>query len=301
MSMWMDRSTGTFTQMGGEGASWIGQAPFTSTRHIFANLGDGTYMHSGSLAIRAAVAAGINITYKILYNDAVAMTGGQPVEGAPSVLQILNQVAAEGVMQVHLVTDEPEQFDAAALPAGTRLLHRDKMDDLQRELRDVAGVTVIVYAQTCAAEKRRRRKQKKLADPARRVLINEEVCEGCGDCGTQSNCVSIMPLETPLGRKRTIDQSSCNKDFSCLKRFCPSFVTVEGGALRKARKAEAAVPSDLPTAKLPDLAEPYNVVVTGVGGTGVVTIGALMGWPRILKARASSSSIWRAWRKRAGR
>ncbi|MDR5734199.1 indolepyruvate ferredoxin oxidoreductase family protein [Caballeronia sp. LZ025] len=277
MSMWMDRSTETFTQMGGEGASWIGQAPFTTTRHIFANLGDGTYMHSGSLAIRAAVAAGVDITYKILYNDAVAMTGGQPVEGGPSVLQIVNQVAAEGVKQVHLVTDEPGQFDAAALPAGTRLLHRDKMDELQRELRDVAGVTVIVYAQTCAAEKRRRRKQKKLADPARRVLINEEVCEGCGDCGTQSNCVSILPLETPLGRKRAIDQSSCNKDFSCVKGFCPSFVTVEGGTLRKSRKAEIAIPSGLPAASLPDLSEPYNVVVTGVGGTGVVTIGALMG------------------------
>ena len=277
MSMWMDRSTETFTQMGGEGASWIGQAPFTTTRHIFANLGDGTYMHSGSLAIRAAVAAGVDITYKILYNDAVAMTGGQPVEGGPSVLQIVNQVAAEGVKQVHLVTDDPGQFDAAALPVDTRLLHRDKMDELQRELRDVAGVTVIVYAQTCAAEKRRRRKQKKLADPARRVLINEEVCEGCGDCGTQSNCVSILPLETPLGRKRTIDQSSCNKDFSCVKGFCPSFVTVEGGTLRRPRKAEIAIPSGLPAATLPDLSEPYNVVVTGVGGTGVVTIGALMG------------------------
>jgi indolepyruvate ferredoxin oxidoreductase len=263
--------------MGGEGVSWIGQAPFTSTRHIFANLGDGTYMHSGSLAIRAAVAAGTNITYKILYNDAVAMTGGQPVEGAPSVLQILNQVAAEGVKQVHLVTDELEQFQTDTLPTGTRLLHRDKMDELQRELRDVEGVTVIVYAQTCAAEKRRRRKQKKLSDPARRVLINEEVCEGCGDCGTQSNCVSILPLETALGRKRTIDQSSCNKDYSCLKGFCPSFVTVEGGALRKPRKAKALVPSDLPPAKLPDLSEPFNLVVTGVGGTGVVTIGALMG------------------------
>ncbi|MDR5741209.1 indolepyruvate ferredoxin oxidoreductase family protein [Caballeronia sp. LZ016] len=277
MSMWMDRSTETFTQMGGEGVSWIGQAPFTATRHIFANLGDGTYMHSGSLAIRAAVAAGIDITYKILYNDAVAMTGGQPVEGGPSVLQIVNQVAAEGVKQVHLVTDEPAQFDAASLPAGTRLLHRDRMEELQRELREVAGVTVIVYAQTCAAEKRRRRKQKKLADPARRVLINEEVCEGCGDCGTQSNCVSVLPLETPLGRKRTIDQSSCNKDFSCVKGFCPSFVTVEGGTLRKPRKAEVAVPSNLPAVKLPGLSEPYNVVVTGVGGTGVVTIGALMG------------------------
>ena len=277
MAMWMDRSTETFTQMGGEGASWIGQAPFTSTGHIFANLGDGTYMHSGSLAIRAAVAAGINITYKILYNDAVAMTGGQPVEGAPSALQIVDQVAAEGVRSVHLVSDEPAQFEGAVLPKGTRLLHRDEMDALQRELREVVGVTVIVYAQTCAAEKRRRRKQKKFADPARRVVINEDVCEGCGDCGIQSNCVSIMPLETELGRKRAIDQNSCNKDYSCVKGFCPSFVTVEGGQLRKPVRSQAAVPANLPAPMLPTLRRPYNVVVTGVGGTGVVTIGALMG------------------------
>ncbi|MBC8749817.1 MULTISPECIES: indolepyruvate ferredoxin oxidoreductase family protein [Paraburkholderia] len=277
MAMWMDRSTETFTQMGGEGATWIGQAPFTSTRHIFANLGDGTYMHSGSLAIRAAVAAGINITYKILYNDAVAMTGGQPVEGSPTVLQIVCQVAAEGVKEVHLVSDEPEQFAGAALPRGTRVLHRDSMDVLQRELREVEGVTVIVYAQTCAAEKRRRRKQKKLVDPARRVVINEEVCEGCGDCGVQSNCVSIMPIETELGRKRTIDQNSCNKDLSCVKGFCPSFVTVEGGRLRKAKKAELAVPTDLPQPEIAQWTRPYNIVVTGVGGTGVITVGALMG------------------------
>lgn len=277
MAMWMDRGTETFTQMGGEGATWIGQTPFTKTPHIFANLGDGTYMHSGSLAIRAAVAAGINITYKILYNDAVAMTGGQPVEGSPSVLQIVNQVAAEGVKQVHLVSDEPAQFDGALLPQGTRVLHRDQMDALQRDLRDVKGVTVLVYVQTCAAEKRRRRKQKKLVDPARRVVINEEVCEGCGDCGAQSNCVSIMPLETPLGRKRTIDQSSCNKDFSCVNGFCPSFVTVEGGQLRKAEKARSPVPENLPLPEVPSPERAYNIVVTGVGGTGVVTIGALMG------------------------
>ncbi|WP_233860234.1 indolepyruvate ferredoxin oxidoreductase family protein [Paraburkholderia sp. HD33-4] len=277
MSMWMDRKTETFTQMGGEGVTWVGQSPFTSTRHIFANLGDGTYMHSGSLAIRAAIAAGVNITYKILYNDAVAMTGGQPVEGSPSVQQILHQVAAEGVKQVHLVSDEPEQFSGVTVPQGTRVLHRDRMDALQKELRDVEGVTVIVYAQTCAAEKRRRRKQKKLVDPARRVVINEEVCEGCGDCGVQSNCVSIMPLETELGRKRTIDQSACNKDFSCVKGFCPSFVTVEGGQLRKAAKARVPVPTDLPAPTIAGLSRPYNVVVTGVGGTGVVTVGALMG------------------------
>ncbi|HEX7911706.1 MAG TPA: indolepyruvate ferredoxin oxidoreductase family protein [Paraburkholderia sp.] len=277
MAMWMDRNTETFTQMGGEGATWIGQASFTSTPHIFANLGDGTYMHSGSLAIRAAIAAGVNITYKILYNDAVAMTGGQPVEGGPTALQIVNQVAAEGVKQVHIVSDEPEQFDGMALPQGSRVLHRDEMDALQRELRGIAGVTVIVYAQTCAAEKRRRRKQKKLVDPARRVVINEEVCEGCGDCGVQSNCVSISPLETELGRKRTIDQSSCNKDFSCVNGFCPSFVTVEGGQIRKAVRTQATVPANLPAPAIASLDRPYNVIVTGVGGTGVVTIGALMG------------------------
>ncbi|SAL66226.1 indolepyruvate ferredoxin oxidoreductase family protein [Caballeronia humi] len=285
MSMWMDRSTETFTQMGGEGASWIGQAPFTSTPHIFANLGDGTYMHSGSLAIRAAVAAGMNITYKILYNDAVAMTGGQPVEGAPSVLQIVQQVAAEGVQAVHLVSDEPAQFEGLSLPEGSRLVHRDQMDTLQRELRDQKGVTVIVYAQTCAAEKRRRRKKKKLIDPPKRVVINEEVCEGCGDCGVQSNCVSIMPLETDLGRKGAIDQSSCNKDYSCVKGFCPSFVTVEGGQLRKPNKSKTPVPSGLPVPSLPPLEQPYNIVVTGVGGTGVVTIGALMGMAAHLEGK----------------
>ncbi|NML31724.1 indolepyruvate ferredoxin oxidoreductase family protein [Paraburkholderia antibiotica] len=277
MVMWMDRRTETFTQMGGEGVTWIGQAPFTSTPHLFANLGDGTYMHSGSLAIRASVAAGVNITYKILYNDAVAMTGGQPVEGAPSPLQILQQLAAEGVKQVHLVSDDIEQFADATLPAGTRLLHRSEMDALQRELREVKGVTAIVYVQTCAAEKRRRRKQKKLADPARRVLINHQVCEGCGDCGVQSNCVSIVPFETELGRKRTIDQSACNKDYSCVNGFCPSFVTVEGGKLRAATRTRAAAPTGLPAPLQRPLERPFNILVTGVGGTGVVTIGALLG------------------------
>ena len=286
MAMWMDRRTETFTQMGGEGASWIGQAPYTDTPHVFANLGDGTYMHSGSLAIRAAVAAGVNITYKLLVNDAVAMTGGQPVEGAPSVPQILQQLAAEGVRELHLVSDEPDLFGAMdGLPKGTQVSHRDGMDALQRQLRELKGVSVIVYAQVCAAEKRRRRKQKKLVDPARRVVINEAVCEGCGDCGVQSNCVSILPLETPLGRKRQIDQSSCNKDFSCVKGFCPSFVTVEGGALRKPSKSKATPPSNLPAPTLPRLDEPCNVIVTGVGGTGVVTIGALMGMAAHLEGK----------------
>ncbi len=286
MAMWMDRKTETFSQMGGEGVPWIGQAPFTDTPHVFANLGDGTYMHSGSLAIRASVAAGVNITYKILVNDAVAMTGGQPVEGAPSVSQILQQVAAEGVKTLVLVSDEPEAFrEAGGLPAGTTIQHRDEMEAVQRQLREVKGVSVIVYAQVCAAEKRRRRKQKKLADPPKRVLINEAVCEGCGDCGVQSNCVAILPLETELGRKRQIDQSACNKDYSCVKGFCPSFVTVEGGQLRKPKRSAAGAPTGLPQPVLPGLDQPYNVVVTGVGGTGVVTIGALMGMAAHLEGK----------------
>ena len=287
MVTWMpDRNTSTFTQMGGEGVSWIGQAPFTGTDHIFANLGDGTYMHSGSLAIRASKAAGVNITYKILVNDAVAMTGGQPVEGAPTVPQILQQVAAEGVEHIYLVTDEPDLYQGmAGLPAGVPISHRDGMDALQKSLREKKGVSVIVYAQVCAAEKRRRRKRKELVDPPKRVVINEEVCEGCGDCGVQSNCVSILPLETPLGRKRIIDQNSCNKDYSCVKGFCPSFVTVEGGTLRKPSKAKATLPEGLPMPVLPRLDAPCNVVITGVGGTGVVTIGALMGMAAHLEGK----------------
>jgi indolepyruvate ferredoxin oxidoreductase len=288
MAQWMNRRTETFTQMGGEGVSWIGQARFTDTPHIFANLGDGTYMHSGSLAIRAAKAAGVNITYKILVNDAVAMTGGQPVEGSPTVPQILQQLAAEGIDKLHLVSDEPDLYRGmAGLPQGTVVQHRDDMDRLQRELREQRGVSVIVYAQTCAAEKRRRRKKKEQVDPPKRVVINEEVCEGCGDCGVQSNCVSILPLETPLGRKRTIDQSSCNKDFSCVKGFCPSFVTVEGGDLRKASKSRATPPASLPPPVLPALDRPCNVVITGVGGTGVVTIGALLGMAAHLEGKGA--------------
>ena len=278
MATWMDRRTETITQMGGEGMTWVGQAPFTKTPHLFVNLGDGTYSHSGSLALRAAIAAKVNVTYKILANDAVAMTGGQPVEGSLDAARIVRQVAAEGVQHLHLVSDDPEGWiKRVGLPRGTVVSHRDRMDDVQRLLRETPGTSVIVYAQTCAAEKRRRRKKKELADPPRRVLINHEVCEGCGDCGVQSNCVSILPLETPLGRKRTIDQSSCNKDYSCIKGFCPSFVTVEGGKPRRASKAQVAVPTDLPPPVLPELDRPYNVLVTGVGGTGVVTIGALIG------------------------
>jgi indolepyruvate ferredoxin oxidoreductase len=232
MAIWMDRSTSTFTHMGGEGVPWIGQAPFSSTKHTFANLGDGTYYHSGSLAIRAAIAANVNITYKILYNDAVAMTGGQPVDGPISPQMIAQQCAAEGVKKIVVVSDEPAKYPSGYFASDISIHHRDELDRVQRELRDTEGCTILLYDQTCAAEKRRRRKRGKYPDPAKRVVINELVCEGCGDCGVKSNCVSVAPIETEFGRKRTIDQSSCNKDYSCVNGFCPSFVTVEGGTLR---------------------------------------------------------------------
>src|ERR1700675_2395651 len=283
MAIWMDRKTSTFTHMGGEGVPWIGQAPFTDEKHIFANLGDGTYYHSGILAIRAAVAPGVNTTQQILYNDAVAMTGGQPVDGPISPGAIARQVASEGVKKIVVVSDEPDKYPSGYFASGIEIHHRDDLDRVQRTLRDTPGVTVLLYDQTCAAEKRRRRKRGKYPDPAKRVVINELVCEGCGDCGVKSNCVSVAPVETEFGRKRTIDQSSCNKDFSCLKGFCPSFVTVEGGTLRKRPGAlHETDPSEdelppLPEPALPALAEPYGILVTGVGGTGVVTIGALLG------------------------
>ncbi len=277
MAIWMDRSTSTFTHMGGEGAPWIGQAPFTEEKHIFANLGDGTYYHSGVLAIRAAVAAKVNITYKILYNDAVAMTGGQPVDGPISPAIIAQQVAAEGVAKIVVVSDEPDKYPSGYFASGIAIHHRDDLDLVQRQLRDTVGCTVLLYDQTCAAEKRRRRKRGKYPDPAKRVFINELVCEGCGDCGVKSNCVSVAPVETEFGRKRTIDQSSCNKDFSCVNGFCPSFVTVEGGALRKPKRADALDFSGLPDPQVLQTAEPYGILVTGIGGTGVVTIGALLG------------------------
>ncbi|TGD72048.1 indolepyruvate ferredoxin oxidoreductase family protein [Mangrovimicrobium sediminis] len=280
MATWMpDRETHTFTQMGGEGATWIGQAPFTDTPHMFQNLGDGTYFHSGLLAIRAAVSAGVNITYKILYNDAVAMTGGQPIDGTLSVGDVVRQVSAEGVHRIALVSDAPDAWrgDFAGIP-GYSLHHRSEMDALQKELREYKGTSVIVYVQTCAAEKRRRRKKGAMADPAKRLFINDAVCEGCGDCSIKSNCLSVLPLETELGRKRVIDQSSCNKDYSCANGFCPSFVTVLGGELRK--PAGAGDTSDmfdpLPQPELPGLDRPWNTVVTGVGGTGVLTIAALV-------------------------
>jgi indolepyruvate ferredoxin oxidoreductase len=289
MAIWMDRSTSTFTHMGGEGVPWIGQAPFTATKHMFANLGDGTYYHSGSQAIRAAVAAKVNITYKILYNDAVAMTGGQPVDGPISPALIAQQVAAEGVKKIVVVSDEPHKYPAGSFAPGVEIHHRDELDAVQRALRDTPGCTVLLYDQTCAAEKRRRRKRGTYPDPAKRVVINERVCEGCGDCGVKSNCVSVAPVETEFGRKRTIDQSSCNKDYSCVNGFCPSFVTVEGGTLRKPKQADAADFSRLPApSPVATAAEPYGILVTGIGGTGVVTIGALLGMAAHLEGKGVS-------------
>jgi indolepyruvate ferredoxin oxidoreductase len=287
MSLWMDRNTATFTQMGGEGGTWIGRAPFSKTKHVFQNMGDGTYYHSGSLAIRAAVASKTTITFKILFNDAVAMTGGQPMDGPLSPGIIARQLAAEGVKKVAVVSEQPENYAESELPAGTPLRHRDDLDEIQREMREIEGVTAIIYDQTCAAEKRRRRKRGLMVDPPKRVFINQEVCEGCGDCGTQSNCLSVTPVETALGRKRAIDQSSCNKDFSCLKGFCPSFVTVEGGRLRKPKPIETA-DVELPEPALPKLDRPYGILITGIGGTGVVTIGQLLGMAAHLEGRGAS-------------
>ena len=294
MATWMDRRTETFTQMGGEGVPWIGQAPFTDEQHIFANLGDGTYFHSGMLAVRAAIAAGVNITYKILYNDAVAMTGGQAHDGSLSVPQISRQLAAEGATRIVVVTDEPEKYaGTTGLAAGVRVEHRDDLDSVQRELREVKGTSILIYDQTCAAEKRRRRKRKIMVDPPKRVMINEQVCEGCGDCSKKSNCLSVVPVETEFGRKRQIDQSSCNKDFSCVKGFCPSFVTVHGGQLRKPKPAAAAGTAAvaeiaLPEPALPGLDHPYGVLVTGIGGTGVVTIGAILGMAAHIEGKGCS-------------
>ncbi|MBI4986965.1 MAG: indolepyruvate ferredoxin oxidoreductase family protein [Rhodocyclales bacterium] len=280
MVTWMDRNTATFSHMGGEGAAWLGQAPFTEEKHVFVNLGDGTYFHSGLLAIRAAVAAGVNVTYKILYNDAVAMTGGQPVDGMLTVPQVARQLQAEGVRRIVVVTDGTARgYEAGDLPTGVDMRHREHLDATQREFREIAGTSAIIYDQTCAAEKRRRRKRGKMVDPPRRVFINEHVCEGCGDCGTASNCLAVVPVETEFGRKRAIDQSACNKDFSCLDGFCPSFVTIEGGQLRPGVALAAADPdaAALPEPQLASTAQPFGILITGVGGTGVVTLGALIG------------------------
>jgi indolepyruvate ferredoxin oxidoreductase len=290
MALFMsDRHTATLTHMGGEGANWVGQAPFTSERHVFQNLGDGTYAHSGLMAIRAAAAAGVNITYKILYNDAVAMTGGQPVEGALTVAQIAHQVLAEGARRVVVVAEDPKKYSAnAGFPKGVAIRHRDDLDAVQRELREIPGLTVLIYDQTCAAEKRRRRKRGRFLDPPERVFINDAVCEGCGDCSDKSNCISVLPVETQFGRKRQIDQSNCNKDFSCLKGFCPSFVTVRGATPRRLGGLAAATGDPfgrLPEPKWQPLDRPYSIVVTGIGGTGVVTLGALLGMAAHLEGK----------------
>ncbi|MDA0237857.1 MAG: indolepyruvate ferredoxin oxidoreductase family protein [Proteobacteria bacterium] len=292
MAQSMDRNTTGYTQMGGEGASWIGESHFVDTPHVFQNIGDGTYFHSGFLALRAAVASGANMTYKILFNDAVAMTGGQPVDGQLTVPQVTRQVAAEGVTKVVVVTDEPDKYGSnPGFAEGVTVHHRDDYDRVQKQIREVPGVSVIVYDQTCASEKRRRRKRGTFPDPAKRALINDLVCEGCGDCGVQSNCVSVTPLETEFGRKRSIDQSSCNKDFSCVKGFCPSFVTVHGGALKKGQGVisnteKADLFQVLLDPVLPSLDQPYGILVNGIGGTGVVTIGAIVGMAAHLESKS---------------
>jgi indolepyruvate ferredoxin oxidoreductase len=282
MAQWMDRNTEGWTQMGGEGANWIGEAPFSKRQHVFQNLGDGTYLHSGSLSLRASVAAGVNVTYKILYNDAVAMTGGQALDGGATVGQIAAQIAGEGVKKLVVVTDEPDKYPQGFLPSGTEVYHRRDLQAVQLDLSKIDGVTALIYDQTCAAEKRRRRKRGTFPDPVKRAFINEAVCEGCGDCGKKSNCVAIVPLETSLGTKRAIDQSTCNKDFSCVNGFCPSFVTVHGAVPRKkaglaTQSSIAPMLASLPDPALPSLDRPYTMLVTGVGGTGVVTISAVLG------------------------
>lgn len=293
MASWMDRDTEGLIQMGGEGVNWITRSRFNGNRHIFQNLGDGTFYHSGSLAIRQAVAAGTNITFKVLFNDAVAMTGGQPVDGPISVPAIAHSVRAEGVERIAVVSDEPESFDAADFPAGVTFTHRRALDVVQRELRDIPGVTVLIYAQMCATEKRRRRKRGKLVDPKKFVVINDLVCEGCGDCSTESNCLSVIPKETPFGRKRQIDQNNCNKDYSCVNGFCPSFVTVEGEPPTKPQVddgskmlAEALRP--VPDPVQSGIDDCYDLLVTGVGGTGVVTVGQLITMGAHLEGKGAS-------------
>ncbi|WP_338413631.1 indolepyruvate ferredoxin oxidoreductase family protein [uncultured Sphaerotilus sp.] len=300
MATWMNRDTEGLIQMGGEGVDWVSHAMFTREPHVFQNLGDGTYYHSGYLAIRQAVAAKATLTYKILFNDAVAMTGGQPVDGVTSVDRIARQVEAEGVRQVVVLSDDIRKYDGqhAQFPPGTTFHDRSELDAVQRRLREVPGVTVLIYEQTCAAEKRRRRKKKELVDPPKRLFIHQSVCEGCGDCTVQSNCVAVLPEETPFGRKRRIDQSSCNKDYSCAKGFCPSFVGVVGGRLKKhvgalvgAAGADSPFRRRIDALPLPAAhvwTAPYDLLVTGVGGTGVVTVGALIAMAAHLEGKAAS-------------
>ncbi|WP_078034446.1 indolepyruvate ferredoxin oxidoreductase family protein [Massilia sp. KIM] len=311
MATWMKRDTNYLAQMGGEGVNWVASSRFVGEKHVFQNLGDGTFYHSGSLAIRQAIAARANITYKILYNDAVAMTGGQPVDGKLSVPQIVQQVVSEGARKTVVVTDQPENYRGVALPAGVSVHHRSELDVVQRELREIPGVTVLVYDQTCAAEKRRRRRKNKpekvvFPDPARRMVINPAVCEGCGDCGVQSNCLSILPLETELGRKRQIEQASCNKDYSCVEGFCPSFVSVLGGALRKPAAVSLSLAelegalSRYPSPRPHALAEPFEILVAGVGGTGVVTVGALITMAAHLEGKGASTLDFMGFAQKGG-
>lgn len=306
MANWMERSTEGLTQMGGEGVDWVAQSLYTDEPHVFQNLGDGTYYHSGFMAIRQAVAAKTNITYKILFNDAVAMTGGQPVDGTMSVPQIASELQTEGVREIFIVSDEPEKYQGVPLAPGIKVHHRRELDDIQRHLREVKGVTALVYDQTCAAEKRRRRKKGEFPDPARRIFINSEVCEGCGDCGVKSNCLSILPKETELGRKRQIDQYSCNKDYSCVEGFCPSFVSVMGGKPRKG--VGAAIPADafeaelatLPEPKLANLDKPYDLLFTGIGGTGVVTVAALVTMAAHLEGKGATQLDFMGFAQKGG-
>uniref|UniRef100_UPI003A927BDE indolepyruvate ferredoxin oxidoreductase family protein n=1 Tax=Marinobacter segnicrescens TaxID=430453 RepID=UPI003A927BDE len=295
MASWMGRNTESLIQMGGEGVNWIGKSRYTGNPHVFQNLGEGTYFHSGSMAIRQAVAAGINITYKILFNDAVAMTGGQPVDGQITVDAIAQQVTAEGAKRVVVLSDEPEKYNdhKDRFPKDVTFHDRIELDQVQRELREIPGCTVLIYDQTCAAEKRRRRKRKQFPDPAKRAFINHHVCEGCGDCSVQSNCLSVVPRQTELGRKRKIDQSSCNKDYSCVNGFCPSFVTIEGGQLRKSRGMDTGSVlnrklADIPAPVLPAMNGSYDLLVGGVGGTGVVTVGQLITMAAHLESKGAS-------------
>ncbi|MDH3589302.1 MAG: indolepyruvate ferredoxin oxidoreductase family protein [Gammaproteobacteria bacterium] len=291
MASWMDRDTESLIQMGGEGVNWVAKSMFNGGRHIFQNLGEGTLYHSGSLAIRQAVAANTNITFKILYNDAVAMTGGQPIDGPISVQSIAQSIRAEGVERIALLSDDPDKFDAGDFPPGASIDHRRELDRVQRELREIDGVTVLIYEQACATEKRRKRKRGLLPEVDRHVVINDLVCEGCGDCSVESNCLSVVPRETPFGRKRQIDQNTCNKDFSCVNGFCPSFVTIEGGRRRKPAPADHDISTrvvSLPLPQLPALHEPYDLLVTGVGGTGVITVGAVIAMAAHLEGKGAS-------------
>ena len=307
MASWMDRKTTGLTQMGGEGADWVGQSLFTKTPHVFQNLGDGTYFHSGYLALRQAVAAQTSITYKILYNDAVAMTGGQPIDGKLTVHHIAQQVSGEGVRKLVIVTEDPSRYgNAHQLPAGTTVHHRSELDAVQRQLRDISGVTVLIYDQVCAAEKRRRFKRGEIAGPTSRAVINTAVCEGCGDCGKQSNCLSILPLETEFGRKRTIDQSTCNKDFSCVEGFCPSFVSIVGGTFKKPKKALIEVDAILallqryPAPVHPVFEGHYNILIAGIGGTGVVTVGAVIAMAAHLEGKGASTLNFKGFAQKGG-